>query len=233
MPLTSLLVTPERQTFSVVLLGEFNPAIFQPLWFSYNSLVPQEEIENVDLSVVHNAVTSFEVGEISIQVNKRRFGITTVKSSQGPQVRDLAVGTISILEHTPLTSLGLNLDMIFGFDSVEEWHAFGHRLVPKSDWGLFLKSPGMTSVHVEGKRDDVPSAKISFRVEPSGDVPNGVLIATNQHYELMAPHRLDVRQRHDEAIRILNEDWVPFCAYARSAARKLLRLDPLIEETST
>lgn len=220
--LTPQAMTPERQNFSIVLLGAFNPAIFQPLWFSNNGLVPKEEAEGADLQLVHNEVSSFKLGSIQVQINKHRFGITTLESSQGPQARDLALGTISVLEHTPLTSLGLNLEFLFGFPDEDQWHAFGHRLVPKLDWNRFLLKPGMTGVEVQGTRSDTPNAKINVKVTPTAEVPCGVLISFNQHYSLEEIAGKLVTSKHMEAVRILTEDWVPFCSFARTAAYALL-----------
>lgn len=35
----------ERQQYSIVLIGEFNPAMFQPEWFSRNNIIAPEEID--------------------------------------------------------------------------------------------------------------------------------------------------------------------------------------------
>lgn len=223
--MTSPSSPPERQNFSIVLLGAFNPAIFQPLWFSVNGLVPKEEAEAAELQVVHKDLSSLTIGSIQIQINKQRFGITALESSQGPQVRDLALGVICILEHTPLTAIGLNLEFLFGFNDDASWHGFGHRLAPKEAWRKFLIDPGMSGLEIEGKRDGVPKAKVNMRVAPSADIPRGVQIAINQHYDLKTPALQSESERNAEASRILAEDWAPFCSYARHAANSLLDRD--------
>lgn len=215
---------PEDQSFSIVVLGAFNPAIFQPLWFSANGLVPSEEAENAEISVIHKEVAAFSIGSMQIQVSGSRFAITTVESTQGPMLKDLALGTLEILEHTPLDAIGLNLDMEFNLPSKEVWHALGHRLVPKDDWKPILTEPGLQHLIVVGKRPECRADQIQIQVHPSStkQLPWCVSIRCNQHYRLMSEERSDVRQRHDEAIRILHEDWTSFCNYARDAAQSLL-----------
>jgi hypothetical protein len=163
-------VEPDRQSLSIVVLGDFNPSIFQPFWFSANGLMPQVEADNAEISLIHKQVAAFSMGKLNIQVDGARFGITTDEPSQEPILRDLALGTLSLLEHTPLRAIGLNLDMVFAVESEEAWHAIGHRLVPKHDWAQILDSPGMQQVVVEGKRPDCRA--IGFTSEFSQPVAN-------------------------------------------------------------
>ena len=52
-------IRPEVLGVSVVALGSFNPAIFQPLWFSSNNLVRKEEAEGAEIKIIHHDVTMF------------------------------------------------------------------------------------------------------------------------------------------------------------------------------
>jgi hypothetical protein len=213
-------VEPDSETFSIVALGDFNPAILQPLWFSVNGLVPEEEARNADVDIIHKQFASFSMGGIRVQVDDSRLGITAVESPKGPILRDLVLGTLSILEHTPLKAIGLNRDMVFVMDTDDAWHEVDNRLVPKSDWEQILACPGMRQVVVEGRRSDCSADRLHVRVQPSA--ARSILIAVNQHYQLETKERVEVRDRHNEAIRVLNDDWPPFLTYAREAALKLL-----------
>jgi hypothetical protein len=216
-------VEPDRQSYAIVVLGDFNPSIFQPLWFSANDLLPEEETREAEISIIHKAIASFSVGKLQIQVDESRLGLTTVESSQGPILRDLAIGTLSILEHTPLKAIGLNRDMVFQYESEEAWHSVGHRLAPKADWECVLDQPGMMQLAVRGTRKDASADQINVRVQPSEN--KGILIAVNQHYQLETDERPDVRDRHKEALRVLRDDWHSFTNYAREAALALLKID--------
>ncbi len=110
-------VEPEQQSLSIVVLGDFNPAIFQPLWFSANGLMPKEEAENADISIIQKQLAIFKLGQTHVQVDESRLGLTTMELQQGPVLRDLAYGILSILEHTPLKAIGFNLEMVFTMES--------------------------------------------------------------------------------------------------------------------
>ncbi len=213
-------IDPDSELFSIVVLGNFNPAILQPLWFSVNGLVPDAEAEGADVDVIHKQFASFSMGGIRVQVDDSRLHMTAVESPQGPILRDLVLGTLSILEHTPLKAIGLNRDMTFVMETDEAWQEVGNRLVPKGDWEQILVSPGMRQVVVEGQRSDCNADRLHVRVQPSAKLR--ILIAVNQHYQLDTNEWVEVRDRHNEAIRVLNDDWQPFVTYAREAARKLL-----------
>jgi hypothetical protein len=244
--------TPDRESFAIVALGDFNPAIFQPLWFSLNGLMPEEETKSAEISIIHKQLASFVMGKIQVQVDDSRLAFTTFESPQLPLLRDLTLGTLTILEHSPLRAIGLNRDMLFTVDSKEAWHAVGDRLVPKGDWKQFLTRPGMRQVAVEGKRDDCQADQLNIRIQPSAD--REFLIAVNQHYRLETDQRTEVepqttlpagfrsamnpaaprdsttaaspvavRERHKEAIRVLQDDWTSFLDYAYNAACTLLQ----------
>ena len=56
-----MMPTPERyaEAASVVLVGQFNPAIFQPAWFIAEELLPTDLERDVALDVVSPQFTSF------------------------------------------------------------------------------------------------------------------------------------------------------------------------------
>jgi len=215
------IVEPDSETFSIVVLGDFNPAILQPLWFSVNELISRQEADNADIDVIHKEFASFLISGIKVQVDHSRLGMTAMESQRGPTLRDLVIGTLLILDHTPLKAIGLNRDLVFEMESDEAWHGVGDRLAPKDDWIRILESPGMQQIVVEGKRPDCSADRVHVRVQPSGT--RKILIAVNQHYQLKTTEEAEVRERHNEAVRVLNDDWQSFFAYALEAARGILQ----------
>lgn len=212
---------PQRETFSIVVLGDFNPAIFQPLWFGQNELLALAEAEQAKIDIISRDVASFTIAGINIQVTRDRLGFTISEPQHEPVMRDLAYGTLCFLEHTPLNAIGFNRDMEFARDSDEARNQIGFALVPRENWNTFLEPEGMVHLTYQGKRPDC-SATIQFRIRPSSEVvPFGIFVGVNQHY-LLKISEADVRIRHGEAIRALNDDWRSFIGYAHSAACQLL-----------
>jgi hypothetical protein len=174
----------ELDAFSIVVLGSFNPAIFHPLWFSSNNLIRTEEAtKNVEIQVVHRNATVFSTEWFSLQVTGDRFAVETRDPGKSLLLRDLALGTFKILEHTPLTAFGLNRISQFQTSSVERWHAFGHHFAPKESWNAIMKDPGLRMLAIEGKRDGC-EGKITVSIEPSVKVHPGILININEHHDL-------------------------------------------------
>jgi hypothetical protein len=194
---------PELRGFSIVLLGDFNPRIFQPAWFSAQRLIREGEYETADIKVVHSEITDFLLEWCHLTVTRDRF---VVQSSHEPDeaVRDLVLGTFKILIHTPISKMGINTEAHYRVQSEPSWHRFGHTLAPKEIWNEVLDAPGMRSITIEeGKRRDGRKGYIRVTVEPSVPVPPGVYFRVNDHYEAEAKEGGGC----SEILTILEEAW--------------------------
>ena len=214
----------EQEVHSIVLLGDFNPSIFHPTWFSLNDLLPAEETEAVAELLITREVATYDVSDINVQVESHRFGLTTKDSAKAPVIRDLAMGSFGLLEHTPLQAVGLNLDVEVAVEGIEQWHKIGHRLAPKATWETILEHPGMRGIHIEGKRPDCPADVLNIRVQPSNPSKGiyGVIIRVNQHYNIDPKDEMSVRARNDAVMRILQDDWKSFRPFALRAAEQII-----------
>ncbi len=162
----------------VVLLGSFNPAIFQPEWFVRQNLLTAEEVEgpNTKVNVVHAQVAQFETESFAVQVTTERFLATSKPNTPGVLLRDLVVGAFSVLEHTPVTAMGINRTMHFRMPSEAAWHQLGDRLAPKDAWRDILgnevggNQPGMLTFEVLASRNDKPEIPLRVKVQPSAKV---------------------------------------------------------------
>lgn len=175
---------PDIQGLSIVVIGDFNPAIMQPRWFSDNELIRAKEAEKADVEIVHKKVTSFKTESFGLQVTEDQFTVRTQDPTMFLPLRDLTFGTFSILEHTPIRAFGINRDQHVQLGSEEEWHAFGHFFAPKAAWQEILQEPGLKALSIEGRRAGAPDAVISFRIQPSKRVSHGIFIHMNEHYQI-------------------------------------------------
>jgi hypothetical protein len=175
---------------SVVLVGSFNPTIFQPQWFVKQNLLPLEEGDKAEVKVISPQICQFETERFIIQVTTDRFAAISKPDANPAPLRDLVAGTFFTLEHTPLKALGLNRDMHFAMPSEEAWNQVGDRLVPKEGWkGILPGKVGMRSLWVQG---EVPgfsdpkqeTTKLTVKVEPSGRVKFGVFIQANENFDV-------------------------------------------------
>lgn len=171
------------QGMSIVLLGDFNPKIFQPAWFAHENLIRAPEAEAADIKIINPEIVIFELEWLSVQITRDRCIFGTTQEAYYEIVRDLCLGTFKLLRHTPIQKMGINRDYDFRMNSLEEWHAFGHKVAPKEIWNSILKKSGLISLTIEGIREDGLKGYIRVKVEPSKRVHPGIYIQVNDHYE--------------------------------------------------
>ena len=67
-------IEPEISGVSVVLLGDFNPAIFTPAWFVLHGLLQEDVADSAELRIAHPPGHSNSSAEwLRIQVTSERF----------------------------------------------------------------------------------------------------------------------------------------------------------------
>lgn len=125
---------PDFEESSIVLLGNFNPTIFQPTWFAHQNLIPFDEAKAANVNIIHAQLCQFETESLQIQVTPDRFMAMTKASVPWLPLRDVVLGAFAVLEHTPVTAMGMNRHMHFAVASLEEWHKIGDALAPKDAW---------------------------------------------------------------------------------------------------
>lgn len=213
---------PQIQRVNIVLRGHFNPAIFHPSWFALHDLMRRQEIEAAKVQIVHPDAAVFMAEWLEINVVRDRFQAATSQESYYEPLRDLVIGVINLLSHTPLRVMGLNRDFQYRLQSEDVWHNVGHRLVPKQDWESVLERPGMASLTVQGMRPDDLKGYIRVKVEPSVEVEYGLYVEINDHYELK-PNAETSSAAH-EAMRILSERWKESMQRSLTIASKIASL---------
>lgn len=181
--------TPESEEITLVVLGSFNPTIYQPEWFIRKELIAEQEMskDSVELHVVHKDITRFENDWFLVEVNPDRFLIKAKLASRVDSLRDLACSIFAILSETPIRSFGLNYIQNYRCSTLAAWHSFGHALVPKAKWakatGLEESYIGMKEVEVRIQRDDDIEGSYNVKIAPLSDKPPKIMIQSNDHVE--------------------------------------------------
>lgn len=176
-----------QEGHSIVLVGSFNPPIFQPAWFAAHDLLTEREAEAAEIEVIHTDVVVFRLEWGDVQVARDRFAVNSARAPDPVVLRDLVEGTFNILSHTPVTAMGINRNVHFEMPSLGSWDNVGANLVPRDFWSEFLEEPGMRSLTVEARRDDELPGYIRVKVEPSNKFEPGVFIQVNHHLGHIEP----------------------------------------------
>jgi len=213
------LPTLEDESVSVVLLGDFNPKIFHPVWFATHGLIRQSEVENKDLKleITHSEYAAFATESFRLSVSQNRFAVQSSGSGFRDMTRDLVTGTFALLSHTPIRTLGLNREFHYRMESDEAWHAVGHKLAPKAVWGDTLNEPGMEDLRVLAKRSDAHRGCVRVIVQPSPKVKPGVYVQVNDQYDVEARDAAGA----ERIMEILTEVWNKSLAYSEKVTHTM------------
>lgn len=169
---------------SIVLIGDFNPMIFHPAWLAHQELIRVNEANDAVVNVIHTDVSQFQLDWVAFQILRDRFTATIKADAYKAHLGDIVQGIFTILGHTPVKQLGINVTVKAQFKSTVDWHSFGHYLTPKSPWINVLEAPGMRSVNIQGKRIDEKPGFTIFSIEPDLiTAENFANIKVNDHYD--------------------------------------------------
>jgi len=168
---------------NIQIVGRWNPALFVPRWFADVGLLPKEEVDEAKLSIVHEEIAQFDVGWLALRVTRDRFVGSTSQIGHAEALRDLVVGTLELLTHTPTRVVGVNHDFLFSFKDRESFDAFGWVLVSPAPWPQ-LERPGMAALQVQGMRTDKREGYVRVMLDPLLDGTNRVAVGVNDHYAI-------------------------------------------------
>jgi hypothetical protein len=176
------------ESTTVILLGSFNPRIFDPLWFSENQLLPAEEAKRAEVQMIDRDFCRLHFGWAELVVVQGRLQLrATPETVADAQIRDLLVGLLKLLPHTPIEVGSIHHRADLAIAGEEQWHAVGDALAPNPLWEGILDQPRLFDFAMQGSRpDDLPGA-IKVRIQPSRVVEPGVFMNVNDEFSIARP----------------------------------------------
>jgi hypothetical protein len=188
-----------------------------PRWFSDVGLLPAEEAENAQIAIIHEEVAQFGLPWVNVQVTRQRFVVTTTQESYTEALRDLALGTLELLTHTPTRMMGINHDFLLGFADRASFDALGWALATPTVWP-HLSKPGIATMQMQGERTDGHTGYVRVKVEPVLDGSFRVSVGINDHYDLSPD---DQSASTTTAREVLSERWPEAAKEARQIVEHL------------
>lgn len=168
---------------TIVLVGSFNPGIFQPAWLAAQKLIPDAEAQNAKITLITPNVAVFSIGWAVLSIEKDKFIIECDQPAFYEAARDLTLGTFHVLKHTPVKYLGVNRRSHFQMENPEMLHTTGHLLAPKVYWKDVLKNPLLRSMTMLSERTDDYKGAVNVTIEPSLQISSGAFVQVNDHFE--------------------------------------------------
>jgi hypothetical protein len=202
---------PQLRGLTLAMVGDFNPTIFQPSWFSSEKLLTVEEAKDAIVHIIHPDVTSFGLPWLTLTVQRERFDAVCLAQPYFERVAGLVSQTFQFLRHTPIRMMGINNEAHYRASSTDTWHAIGHKLAPKEFWKEFFPSPGLQSLTIRQiPRTDNLSGHCQVTVEPSARITSGVYIVINDHYVIDGQQMLGA----SKAVELLRTKWSDSVAFS-------------------
>lgn len=218
--------TPAIESASVVLVGSFNPAILQPRWLADQNLIRLEEAtqaeDTKDGFVISPELTVVRLSWLEIQVAADRFVATTTDSSQFRTLREFVTGLFELLEHTPVTAMGLNRHLHIELPATTTWQAIEGAFAPRTSLRSVFQGkeetdiPFLMTLAVRGWRAGSSAEHLNVKIEPSKRIQEGLYLETNEHYTFAK------NARASAAMDILREDWDSAQGYALPLAARII-----------
>lgn len=70
----AMLIEPELGSANIVLRGNFNPTIMQPMWLARHEVISDEAAENAVVEVIHPEITAFTIDSLfTLRVEREGF----------------------------------------------------------------------------------------------------------------------------------------------------------------
>jgi hypothetical protein len=218
---------------SVIALGAFNPAIVSPDWLEHHKLIGTEDAEIArqgrSLLITHQ-VAQFEGPYFALQVIENQFALTS-KGAMTPLFRDLFVGMLQLLPQTPVTALGLNFTGHYKLDNVDDYHAIGDVLAPKSIWSELFpgseQAAGLANLTIRVdpmSRDSTVQKSKSHKhvtLQPSTIVKHGVFLSYNDHHDISKSDQSESMPA-ERAAAIVDSEWDSCNSFAKDLFDKLI-----------
>mgnify|MGYP004485983465 FL=1 len=184
---------PERKQYSIVLIGDFNPAMFHPEWFTKNDIISQEECDfaksqtqSVPL-IVTSQLTMFKTSQLNVKIETKRFQVVCEKEPF-VTLKDFITKTFENLGGYIITAYGINYSAHYNVNSLDLYQTIGDNLAPKKYWEYLLedeisgseRKSGLTSIQMQKMKAD-NSGFLSIVLQPSVCIKPGVFIGCNNH----------------------------------------------------
>ena len=181
----------EQRATTIVLIGRFNPRIFQPMWFAARKLLAEGDVDPESI-VVTDGVSAFRTHDISILCSLDRCQVGTTPATPTPDIlRDLVTETFSLLAETPIGRVGINHQAHVP-SSESTWDTVAAQLGDPHRRFVLLENQRLATVELRGDRDDKHAGSRSVHLQPSVVLEDGVWLQLNDH--------IDVADRPENAI---------------------------------
>ena len=228
-------IEPEFDSAHVVLIGRFNPVIFQPQWFARNGLITAAMADEAHVEIICPEISKFHIGDRYVFIIESGRLMAEILSPTFVDVADLLERTFrEFLPHTPIFRMGINRNVHFSVGTEETRNEIGKKLAPHEPWGkwgtelegIAPMRGGIRSLTMEQKGlDDRPNGHIQAKIEPSlkFEDQSGIFMSINDDYRVEDPEQIS---GCDEIMDILHHHFDTSMRRAEGIIDQIMSLKP-------
>ncbi len=210
----------EERATTIVLIGRFNPRIFQPMWFDAKGLLSEADVDPQSL-VMTDGFAAFQTELFGLLCAQERCQFTTTATTPSPDViRDLVLGTFTLLKETPIWECGIN-HVGHIPPSVRRWDDIAAQFGDPQRTFVVLDDQQLQTIEVRAQRDDEREGSRTVQLQPSTHLEGGVWFALNDHVAVRSQPDVAETVRAAEAMTVLENIWDPSVGVADDVHRLL------------
>lgn len=202
-------LTKLSELYSLVIIGNFNPAIYHPSWLFEKNLISEKDI-NTEKLVITNELTSFNIGKwMNVFVRPNQLEFKTNAADKVIFMKDIILGCLYALPEDPVIAFGINKVIIAGVQNEKSYYELGSRLTPLDLWNKDFKNQRLKVLTIEdGNNPDFPGSRQMITISPSPSSPQNtsqynIQINQNQHFDIDKSI-----QKAIHVIEIINEHYI-------------------------
>ena len=210
----------QRESISVVFIGDFNPVVLQPYWISNKGFIREEEAAAADVNIIHNEIVKYDLNWVSIEISKQRCEFKTKMSPYFDSTKDLSLNVFRTLNETPIRALGINYIIDLGLPNKDNYYDFGNFLTPLKPWQEELNNPRLLQLEIlEKVRKDGLKGQYRVRIMPAEDISFGIRFNINDHFELS----YEKYANSEKLLDLLEQNWDISIKRAKDVVNKILK----------
>ncbi len=220
------MITYERKNYSssIVLIGGFSPAMFQPYWFKYFKIISDDEYNSMDNEslVVVGPVSRFQTDNFIFSIEEKRF-VVIAKKEPFDLLLDLFAKLKDNMDFAVIQHFGINFSYHVSLETKENMRKFGDVIAPKKYWSEFFDD-GSANLDPNGLKamEMVKKTEFGFsnvKVEVSNAFKCAVFFYFNYHFsgnEGSPYEMIDVKD-------LLDEQYVSLAEYSNKISSQLIK----------
>jgi hypothetical protein len=177
---------PEEKQLNVVIIGNFNPRIFQPHWFASNEIISEADLTYIQEQsniLVHKQISQFQSSWFVFEVTETRLQIISTQEAYFEMILDFLVATFSILIHTPIQQMGINLRATQSLEKNTDVSKFDNEYFSTANFLKFDEDVQPTQMKLRFFNENIKIGT-ACNFELSKISEKTYLLNINQHFEL-------------------------------------------------